>query len=97
MEKSSKNNLIGQMKKRSPFEQFFAFDSSAITLFSEVMKGVGRNRKEDGRKKGGLKVHMLTDIHADTAKFVKISEAKVARQKLSQTPHFAQRQYDCFR
>jgi hypothetical protein len=40
------------------------------------MKGVGRNRKDDGRKKGGLKVHMLTDIHADTAKFVKISEAK---------------------
>jgi hypothetical protein len=41
-----------------PFEQFFAFDSSTITLFSEVMKGVGRNRKEDGRKKGGLKVHI---------------------------------------
>jgi IS4 transposase len=40
------------------------------------MKGVGRNRKDDGRKKGGLKVHMLTDIHSDTAKFVKLSEAK---------------------
>jgi len=48
-----------------------------ISLFSEVMKGVGRNRKDDGRKKGGLKVHMLTDIHADSAKFVKISEAKL--------------------
>jgi IS4 transposase len=41
-----------------------------------VLKGVGRNPKGDGKKKGGLKVHMLTDIHADTAKFVKISEAK---------------------
>jgi transposase len=28
--------------------------SSAITLFSEVMKGVGRNRKDDGRKKGRI-------------------------------------------
>jgi hypothetical protein len=31
----------------------------------------------DGKKKGGLKVHMLTDIHADTPQFVKISEAKM--------------------
>ncbi|MDR2980215.1 MAG: IS4 family transposase [Bacteroidales bacterium] len=48
-----------------------------MSLFSQVMKGVGRNRKDDGRKKGGLKVHMLTDIHSDSAKFVKISEAKL--------------------
>ena len=58
------------------FEKFYAFDSTTISLFSEVMKGVGRNRKDDGKKKGGLKVHMLTDIHADSAKFVKMSEAK---------------------
>jgi hypothetical protein len=41
------------------------------------MKGVGRNPKGDGKKKGGLKVHMLTDIHSDTPRFVKISEAKM--------------------
>src|SRR5690554_1771469 len=41
------------------------------------MKGVGRNPKGDGKKKGGLKVHMLTDVHADTPRFVKISEAKM--------------------
>jgi hypothetical protein len=58
------------------FEKFYAFDSTTISLFSEVLKGVGRNPAGDGRKKGGLKVHMLTDVHADTAKFVKISEAK---------------------
>ena len=59
------------------FEEFYAFDSSTITLFSEVMKGVGRNPKDDGKKKGGLKVHVLTDIHADSPQFVKISEAKM--------------------
>jgi hypothetical protein len=26
------------------------------------MKGVGRNPKGDGKKKGGLKVHLLTDV-----------------------------------
>ena len=33
-------------------------DSTTIRLFSDLMKGVGRNPKGDGRKKGGLKVHM---------------------------------------
>jgi hypothetical protein len=41
------------------------------------MKGVGRNPKGDGKKKGGLKVHMLTDIHSDTPRFVKINDAKM--------------------
>ena len=66
------------------FDKFYAFDSTTITLFSQVMKGVGRNRKNDGKKKGGLKVHMLTDIHADSAKFVKISEAKSHDKKFLQ-------------
>jgi len=68
--------LSDSRKEDVCFDKFYAFDSTTIGLFSEVMKGVGRNRKDDGRKKGGLKVHMLTDIHADAAKFVKISEAK---------------------
>ena len=64
-------------KEGVSFEEFYAFDSSTITLFSNIMKGVGRNPKGDGKKKGGLKVHMLTDVHADTPHFVKISEAKM--------------------
>lgn len=59
--------FVGQPKKDVSFEEFYAFDSSTFTLFSEVMKGVGRNPKDEGKKKGGLKVHMLTDVHADTA------------------------------
>lgn len=58
------------------FSKLFIFDSSTIRLFSDVMKGVGRNPKNDGKKKGGLKVHMMIDAHSDTPEFVKISEAK---------------------
>ncbi|NLO71471.1 MAG: IS4 family transposase, partial [Porphyromonadaceae bacterium] len=58
------------------FSKLFIFDSSTIRLFSDVMKGVGRNPKHDGKKKGGLKVHMMIDAHSDTPEFVKISEAK---------------------
>jgi len=71
-------------KEKVSFENFYAFDSTTITLFSDVMKGVGRNPKGDGKKKGGLKVHMLTDVHADTAVFAKISEAKMHDKKFLQ-------------
>ncbi len=59
------------------FAKLFIFDSSTIRLFSEIMKGVGRNPKNEGKKKGGLKVHMMIDAHSDTPAFVKISEAKL--------------------
>jgi hypothetical protein len=68
-------------KEDVKFELFYAFDSTTITLFADVMKGVGRNPKGDGKKKGGLKVHLLTDIHADAAKFATISEAKMHDKK----------------
>ena len=71
-------------KEKVSFENFYAFDSTTITLFSDVMKGVGRNPKGDGKKKGGLKVHMLTDVHANTAVFAKISEAKMHDKKFLQ-------------
>ena len=58
------------------FDKLYIFDSTTIRLFSDIMKGVGRNPKDDGKKKGGLKVHMMIDAHSDSAKFVKISEAK---------------------
>ncbi len=49
---------VSRMDKVS-FDKLFIFDSSTIRLFSQVMKGVGRDPKGEGKKKGGLKVHML--------------------------------------
>lgn len=66
------------------FEKLFIFDSSTIRLFSQVMKGVGRNPKGEGKKKGGLKVHMLIDAHSQTPTFVKISEAKLHDKNFTQ-------------
>jgi hypothetical protein len=63
------------------FKEFYAFDSTTVSLFSDIMKGVGRDRKDDGKKKGGLKVHMLTDVHAETTVFATISEAKMHDKK----------------
>ncbi|MEX2595612.1 MAG: DUF4372 domain-containing protein, partial [Salibacteraceae bacterium] len=43
------------------FKEVLLIDSTTIRLFSDILKGVGRNPKGDGKKKGGLKVHMLID------------------------------------
>jgi hypothetical protein len=73
--------LCRSKKKEISFEEFYAFDSSTIALFSEIMKGAGRNPRGDVKKKGGLKVHMLTDVHADRAVFATVSEAKMHDRK----------------
>ncbi|MCX6327018.1 MAG: hypothetical protein NT144_10285 [Bacteroidia bacterium] len=41
------------------FKEVLLIDSTTIRLFSNILKGVGRNPKGDEKKKGGLKVHML--------------------------------------
>jgi len=59
------------------FKELLIIDSTTIRLFSDILKGVGRNPKNDGKKKGGLKVHMLIDGVQSVAKFVRITAAKV--------------------
>jgi hypothetical protein len=58
------------------FKEVLLIDSTTIKLFSDILKGVGRNPQGDGKKKGGLKVHMLIDAVQAVGRFVKITEAK---------------------
>lgn len=59
------------------FKEVLLIDSTTIRLFSDILKGVGRNPKGDGKKKGGLKVHMAIDAVQSVGRFVKITAAKV--------------------
>jgi hypothetical protein len=59
------------------FKEVLLIDSTTIRLFSDILKGVGRNPKNDGKKKGGLKVHMLIDAVQSVGRFIKVTEAKV--------------------
>jgi hypothetical protein len=59
------------------FKEILLIDSTTIRLFSDILKGVGRDPKNDGKKKGGLKVHMLIDAVQSIGRFIKITEAKV--------------------
>jgi len=62
------------------FREVLLIDSTTIRLFSNILKGVGRNPKGDGKKKGGLKVHMLIDAVQSVGRFIKITAAKVHDQ-----------------
>jgi hypothetical protein len=51
-------------------------DSAAIRLFSDILRGVGRNPLDGSRKKGGIKVHALMDAFKGIVDFVRITAAK---------------------
>jgi hypothetical protein len=56
-------------------------DSTTIRLFSEILRGVGRNPLDGSRKKGGIKVHSLMDAFSGITEFVRITAAKVHDRK----------------
>lgn len=58
-------------------KELYIINSTTIRLFSEILKGVGRNPAGDGQKKGGLKVHMLIDAVQSVGKFMRITAARV--------------------
>ena len=72
----SDSNDIGKQ-----FKQMLLIDSTTIRLFTEILKGVGRNRKDDGKKKGGAKVHMVIDAHQQIGQFIAITAARVHDKK----------------
>lgn len=51
-------------------------DSTTIRLFSEILQGVGRNRLDGSRKKGGIKVHALMDAFSGVTEFTRITAAR---------------------
>jgi hypothetical protein len=51
-------------------------DSTTIQLFCELLGGVGRNRLDGGRKKGGIKVHAMLDAFSGVTEFVRMTEAR---------------------
>jgi hypothetical protein len=51
-------------------------DSTTIRLFSDILRGVGRNPLDGARKKGGIKVHALMDAFSGVTEFLRITAAK---------------------
>jgi hypothetical protein len=52
-------------------------DSSTISLFGDILRGVGRPRLDGARRKGGIKVHAMMDAFSGVTEFVRMTSAKV--------------------
>jgi hypothetical protein len=55
-------------------KNLFLVDSTTVTLFSSVLKGVGRSAIS-GKKKGGLKIHTVINASEDVPCLIKLSQA----------------------
>jgi len=55
-------------------KKLYIMDSTTITLFKDILKGVGRNPK-DGRKKGGIKAHTIIKASENVPCLIRYSEA----------------------
>ena len=56
-------------------KQVKIFDSTTISLFNDILEGVGRNPK-NGKRKGGIKVHTVVNADEIVPSLVWFSEAK---------------------
>lgn len=54
--------------------RLYIMDSTTISLFKDILRGVGRNPKE-GRKKGGIKAHTIIKASENVPCLVRYSEA----------------------
>ena len=66
--------LSDSRTKHETVTKIYIMDSTTITLFSEILKGAGRN-SENGRKKGGIKAHTIIQEDIDLPIFVDFTAA----------------------
>ncbi len=73
--------LSDSLSKKESSMKLYVMDSTTISLFSQILRGVGRN-PNNGKKKGGIKVHTIIDENIDLPMFVDFSEAIVHDHEL---------------
>ena len=59
---------------KPPVKNLKIVDSTTITLFSDILKGVGRN-PINGKKKGGIKMHTMINAMEDVPCLIRFSSA----------------------
>ena len=72
--KNYRGLLSDSCPKKDVPDKLFIVDSSTVMLFSDVLKGVGRN-PFNGKKKGGLKIHTLMQSSEDIPCLVNLTAA----------------------
>jgi len=68
------SSLTDSRLSDADMKKLYIMDSTTITLFKDILKGVGRNPK-DGRKKGGIKAHTIIKASENVPCLIRYSEA----------------------
>jgi hypothetical protein len=68
------SSLADSRLSDADLKRLYIMDSTTITLFKDILKGVGRNPKE-GRKKGGIKAHTIIKASENVPCLIRYSEA----------------------
>ena len=68
--------LSDSLTKREVSTKLYVMDSTTISLFSQILRGTGRN-PNNGKKKGGTKAHTIMEESIDLPVFVDYTEGIV--------------------
>ena len=81
----------GQTHEPKDWEKLlYMMDSTTITLFDNILKGVGRHPKS-GKKKGGMKVHTVMKYHVGVPMVVQLTSAAKHDHYLLKEVHLPKR------
>ena len=67
-------SLADSRLSKLDIKRLYAMDSTTITLFKAILKGVGRDSKT-GKKKGGIKAHTMIDLKDNMPCLVRYTES----------------------
>ncbi len=68
------SSLADSRLSDADLKRLYIMDSTTISLFKDILKGVGRNPKE-GKKKGGIKAHAIIKASENVPCLIRYSEA----------------------
>jgi len=68
------SDLADSRLSDADMRRLYIMDSTTISLFKDILKGVGRNPKE-GKKKGGIKAHTIIKASENVPCLIRYSEA----------------------
>lgn len=68
------SSLTDSRLSDADMKRLYIMDSTTITLFKDILKGVGRNPKQ-GKKKGGIKAHTIIKASENVPCLIRYSEA----------------------
>ncbi|HTL10565.1 MAG TPA: IS4 family transposase [Chitinophagaceae bacterium] len=87
--------FLSDSRPKSKLSRLYIFDSTTITLFQEILQGVGRPN-HSGKRKGGIKMHTLIRSDQDVPCLVRYSDASANDSKFLKDISLAKGSYIVF-